>query len=91
MIAVDNKFSDAVKAYREAINKSFFQCHGDDIDFKPFLKKIKHLYRKAPTATRASLLYFSLKTMSKRTCNQRLTDHTRHLGLELTEELEKTE
>lgn len=88
MVKVDEAFSKAVVSYLDAINKDFHLPQGDDIDLRPYKENINHLYRKAPTAVRASLLYFILKTMSK-FGGGRLNNWCRDLAIELTEELEK--
>ena len=87
MVKTDKVFSAAVKNYLNAISKDFHLPQGDDIDFRPYKENINHLYLKAPTVIRASLLYFILKTMSKYG-DGRLKNWCRDLALELTEELE---
>ena len=89
MVKVVEEFSEAVKSYLDAINKTFYLPQGDDIDLGPSKEKIKRLYREAPTEDRAGLLYFILKTMGKEFGHARLSSWCRDLALELTEELEK--
>lgn len=89
MVKVVEGFSETVKSYLGAINKTFHLPQGDDIDLRPYKEKIRHLYQEAPAEDRAGLLYFILKTMGKEFGDARLIDWCRYLAHELTEELEK--
>jgi len=88
-LKVAEEFSESVKRYLSATNKTFRLPQGESIDLRPYTEKISEQYRKAPTLVRGSLLYFILKTMIKKFGDGRLNNWRRELALKLTEELEK--
>jgi hypothetical protein len=88
-IHVSENFRMAVREYLASLRADFF---GYNIEEKPKpLKRreeIVRLFGEKSDAVRVNHLYFILKEMSEKTCDERLTNWCRDLALELVEELE---